>query len=289
MGASRGLKRRLGMFASLELAGKHCSSIEVWRNDVMVKTHARLLSKSVSIARVYLRPGLLTISVSIVISLNFGTCASKIPDPVVSGLQGVSSGIAKVADGGRLLGARCTLTHFSHGLVVVANDSWRRLVHVPDAAAAKRGLARCIVRRRSVDVAGVLFDRCLDVTEDRAFDERPCRSTFDGVADVVIPEVVDYVDDGVTSELGRAALGVVDVVVLEGDCVLGAGQVHGPVVVGVTASGPLGLAIDEVVGDRDACIFGVAGHNMLASDERCLSKLLGISHTLDGLEVRVDS
>jgi len=104
------------------------------------------------------------------------------------------------------------------------------------------------------------------------------------VTDVIIPEVVDYVDDGIASKLGRAALGVVDVVVLEGDCVLGAGQVHGPVVVGVTASGPLGLAIDEVVGDCDAGVFGVASHNMLASDERCLSKLLAILHTLDDLE-----
>jgi len=104
------------------------------------------------------------------------------------------------------------------------------------------------------------------------------------VADVVIPEVVDHMDDGVASELGRAALGVVNVVVLESDCVLGAGQVNGPVVVSVTASGPLGLAVDEVVGDRDAGVFGVAGHNMLASDERCLSKLLAILHTLDDLE-----
>jgi hypothetical protein len=109
------------------------------------------------------------------------------------------------------------------------------------------------------------------------------------VTDVIIPEVVDYVDDGVASELGRAALGVVDVVVLESDCVLGAGQVNGPVVVGVTASGPLGLAVDEVVGDCDAGVFSVAGDDVLASDERCLSELLAILHTLDGLEVRVDS
>jgi hypothetical protein len=56
------------------------------------------------------------------------------------------------------------------------------------------------------------------------------------MADVVIPKVVDEVDDGVTSELGRAALGMVDVVILEGDCVLRAGQVRDPVVVGVAAS-----------------------------------------------------
>ena len=42
------------------------------------------------------------------------------------------------------------------------------------------------------------------------------------MADVVVPEVIDDVDDGVASELGRAASGVGDVVVLESDSVLGA-------------------------------------------------------------------
>lgn len=190
--------------------------------------------------------------------------------------QGVSSSDAKVAGSGRLLSARSTLANFCHGLVVVANNRWRRLVHVPDAAASKRSLARRIIGRRRVDVAGVLLNRRLDVAEDRAFDEGPRRSTFKSMADVVIPEVVDDVDYGVTSELGRAALGVVDVVVLECDCVLVAGQVHGPVVIGVAAGGPLGLAVDEVVGDCDASVSSVTGHDVLASDERCLSILLAI-------------
>jgi hypothetical protein len=71
-------------------------------------------------------------------------------------------------------------------------------------------------------------------------------------------------------------LGVVDVIVLEGDCVLCAGQVHCPVVVGVTAGGPFGLAVDEVVGDCDAGVFGVASDDVLAADERCLSELLAV-------------
>ena len=96
------------------------------------------------------------------------------------------------------------------------------------------------------------------------------------MADVVVPEVVDDVDDGIASELGRATLGMCDVVVLERDSVLGASQVHCPVVVGVAAGGPLGVAVDEVVGDRDAGVFGVTGDDVLASDEGCLSELLAI-------------
>jgi len=96
------------------------------------------------------------------------------------------------------------------------------------------------------------------------------------MANVVIPEIVDDVDDGVASELGRAALGVGDVVVLECDGVLSAGHVHCPVVVGVTAGRPLGVAVDEVVGDCDAGVLSVAGDDVLASDEGCLSNMLAI-------------
>lgn len=219
---------------------------------------------------------LYTLSVSAAMSLELGICASTISLPILSGLQGVSSGVGKVANGGGLLSARSTLPDLCHRLVVVANNRRCRLVHVLDAAASKRSLAGGIIRSRSINVASVLLNGRLDVAEDRAFDERPRRSTFKGMADVVIPEVVDDVNHGVASELWRAALDVVDVVVLECDCVLVAGQVHGPVVVGVAAGGPLGLAVDEVVGDRDAGVSGVAGHDVLASDERCLSIFLAI-------------
>lgn len=195
---------------------------------------------------------------------------------IVLRLQGVSSGVAKVANGVRLLSARGTLTDLCHGLVVVAHNRRRGLVHVPDTAAPKRSLARRIISRWCVDVTSVLLNRCLDIAEHRAFDERPRRSAFDGMSNVVVPEVVDDVDDGIASELGRAALGVVDVIVLEGDCVLRAGQVHGPVVVGVAAGGPFGLAVDEVVGDCDAGVFGVTGDDVLAADERCLSEWLAV-------------
>lgn len=53
--------------------------------------------------------------------------------------------------------------------------------------------------------------------------------------------------------------------------------------VGVAAGGPLSVAVDQVIGDCDAGVFGVAGHNMLASDERCLSMLLAMIYNLNVL------
>lgn len=80
-------------------------------------------------------------------------------------------------------------------------------------------------------------------------------------------------DDGVTAEFGRAALRMVDVVVLKGDGILCAGQVNGPVVVAVARGGPVCLPFHEVVGDCDASVFAVACDNMLAADEGGLGRL----------------
>lgn len=44
--------------------------------------------------------------------------------------------------------------------------------------------------------------------------------------------------DGVTLDLGAAAAGMVNVVALQGDQVVGAVEVDGPVVVGVACGGP---------------------------------------------------
>ena len=64
---------------------------------------------------------------------------------------------------------------------------------------------------------------------------------------------------------------MVNVVVLKRDCVLSASQVCCPVVVAVARRRPVGLAFDEVVRDRDACVLAVASHNELTADERYLS------------------
>ena len=75
---------------------------------------------------------------------------------------------------------------------------------------------------------------------------------------------------GAAAELGGAAAGVVDVVVLEGDGVALAGEVDTPVVVGVAVGGPAGATVDEVVGDRHAVVAAVAGDDVLATDEGSL-------------------
>jgi hypothetical protein len=84
---------------------------------------------------------------------------------ILSGLQGISSGVAKVANGGRLLGARSALTDLCHGLVVIADNCRRGLIHVLDAASTKRRLARRIVGQWCVDVTGVLLNCRLDIAE----------------------------------------------------------------------------------------------------------------------------
>lgn len=69
---------------------------------------------------------------------------------------------------------------------------------------------------------------------------------------VVVPHVVDGVEESATAEGRAAAEGLVDVVVLHGDLVVGADHLEGPVVESVAAGGVVGLAVDEVVGESDA-------------------------------------
>ena len=65
---------------------------------------------------------------------------------------------------------------------------------------------------------GVGVERGLDVLEDVALgDGLAARVDLEGVAGVVVPVVVDGVEEGVAGDLGGAAGGVEDVVVLEGD------------------------------------------------------------------------
>lgn len=78
--------------------------------------------------------------------------------------------------------------------------------------------------------------------------------------------VVDGVQDGAASELGGTAREVVDVVVLEGDLVIRAGEVQVPVVVSVASGGPLALAVDVAVSDRDTAGRILAQDDVLTGD-----------------------
>lgn len=84
---------------------------------------------------------------------------------------------------------------------------------------------------------------------------------------VGVEVVVDGVEKGVTSDLGGAAGGVVDVVALEGDHVGAASEVHAPVVVAIAGSRPGGGTVDLVVGDGNATGSAVTENNVLAGDE----------------------
>jgi hypothetical protein len=84
---------------------------------------------------------------------------------------------------------------------------------------------------------------------------------------VGVEVVVDGVEEGVAADLGGAAGCVVDVVFLEGHEIVGAGEVHAPVVVAVAGRGPCGCAVNFAVGDGDAVRSTVSEDNVLAGDE----------------------
>ena len=94
----------------------------------------------------------------------------------------------------------------------------------------------------------------------------PTSAIIKRVARVGVEVVVDSVQQRVAVHLGRAARGVVDVVTLHGDEVLGARQVDAPVVVVVARGGPGGGAVELGVGERDAAGGAGAGDEHLAAD-----------------------
>lgn len=58
------------------------------------------------------------------------------------------------------------------------------------------------------------------------------------MARVGIPVIVDGMEERVTTNLGTATRGVVDVVALHGDEIVGPSEIDGPVMVTVTSGGP---------------------------------------------------
>ena len=92
-------------------------------------------------------------------------------------------------------------------------------------------------------------------------------SNVESVARVGIPVVVDGVNERVSADLGTAARGVVNVVVLHGDKVGGASQVDGPVVVAVAGGGPASYTIELIVREGHAVGGAVAGNEHLAADK----------------------
>lgn len=69
------------------------------------------------------------------------------------------------------------------------------------------------------------------------------------MARVIVPVVVNGVKDRVGLDFGGATRGLVDVVVFEGDFVVGAVEVEGPVLVPVAGCAVVAGAVDVRVGD----------------------------------------
>lgn len=103
-------------------------------------------------------------------------------------------------------------------------------------------------------LSNILQERGLDVLENVAFSDNTGAGGTDveGVAGVVVPHVVNGVNECCSADLWGAARCVVNVVAGEGDEVCGAGEVDGPVVTVVTGGGPASVTIEFGVGDGDS-------------------------------------
>lgn len=142
------------------------------------------------------------------------------------------------------------------------------------------------------------LDRSNDVLEDIALgDDLATGTNLESVAGVVVPVVVDDVEESVSTDLGGTAGGLVDVVVLEGDGLVEelasgrqerskytyisrASEVKAPVVVTIASSRPRGSTVDLVVGDGHSVAGTVAENNVLTADQ-------GSSDVVDPDEVGV--
>ena len=133
---------------------------------------------------------------------------------------------------------------------VRAGKNARGTVGIHLAVVAKVGLALGVGTGGSEDLAWeTSLSRGIDVLEDVTLSkDLSTRVSLESVGDSV-EVVVDGVEKSVTSDLGGAAGGVVDVVVLEGDGVGGTGEVQAPVMTAVAGSRPRGGTVDLVVGD----------------------------------------
>lgn len=78
------------------------------------------------------------------------------------------------------------------------------------------------------------------------------------------------VEKSVTGNLGRTARGVVDVVVLEGNQIVGTSEVHGPVSVTIASGRVVGGTVNVVVGDGDTAGRLGSEDNVLAANSGSL-------------------
>lgn len=168
-------------------------------------------------------------------------------------------------------------------LALEVGEEGRVLCAVPSAAAKGVELAVVAQVRGARRVAGGVWavehlareaarlDLGDDILEHGALDYYHRAGVhLERVARVGVPVVVDCVEEGVAADLWGPPRGVVDVVALEGDEVVGAGEVEAPVVVTVAGGRPRGRAIYLGVGDGDTVGSLVTQHYVLTANERGL-------------------
>lgn len=191
----------------------------------------------------------------------------------MSSLQGtVTSRAGQTGDGGDLgsLSDAIGAAELVEDGAVGHGEVTRVIVAVGDTVTAKSARASRLHGGVVDDVGGggiaVLVDGG-DVTEDVTLSQNvSARADLEAVAAGLVPVVVDGVQHGVASELGGTAGEVVDVVVLEGDLVVGASEVQVPVVVSVAGGGVVALAVDVAVGDAHTAGGILAQDDVLAAD-----------------------
>ena len=92
---------------------------------------------------------------------------------------------------------------------------------------------------------------------------------------IVLPHVVDSVEQSSSGQGGRASGGVGDVVVFHRDLIVGSDHLEGPIVIAVAASsGVRRLAVNVVAGECDALARVEAEDIMLAAGTSSLMMIV---------------
>lgn len=136
---------------------------------------------------------------------------------------------------------------------------------------------------------GVL-DRSLDTGEGVALG-KDLGSVGDlkSVAGVVLPVVVDCVQQSVAGDLWGTAGGAVDVVTFEGDLILRTSEIQSPVLVAITGRGPVRGAVDLAIGDGDAAGGSLAENDVLTADLGGLGERVSLGlQAIEGLASYLD-
>jgi hypothetical protein len=170
---------------------------------------------------------------------------------------------------------------------VGAGQGTRGTVRVHLAVVAEVSLAGSVVGGGSEDLAwkaslGSLNNVLEDVTLS---DNLGAGIGLESVLGVCVEVVVDGMEEGVAGDLGGAAGGVVDVVALHGDEIVGSGEIDSPVVVSIGTKSvhvspgfvktfvpiasrrPRGRTVDFTVGNGDTVGGGVTKNNVLTGNE----------------------